>query len=415
MKRPVWLFSMDTEQFSAPPMTTGGLKAFHMRYGASRESTEIDLIHFFQAEEVAVWFDENCDALAARARQALEAGVEPIVGFSVYTWNAAEFLAAMRRVRRSVPEITIVAGGPHVQQADDYLFDEALDLVVLGEGEQTFQELLDCRSRADWAEIAGLAYLDTARNLHTTASRPRRVALDELPSALEVIELRDAEGRPRYERVAYETARGCPFRCSFCEWGTGAIGTKMYQFSLDRIRDDLEQLIEGGVQDVWLCDSNFGALREDLEKVKIIVELRQRTGRPSTFATSWSKSHSPRVQEIVLLLRRHGLLQHYNLALQTLTPLALQLSNRKNMRSNTYEPIAKQMAEEGVPIATELIWGLPGDNLEEFEANLDTLAGVFPNINIFGYTLLPGTEFYRRARAVPHRVDSRGGLRQGEG
>jgi len=82
--------------------------------------------------------------------------------------------------------------------------------------------------------------------------------------------------------------------------------------------------------------------------------------------------------------------------LQTLTPEALRLSNRTNMSSNQYEPFAKQMSEQGVPIAAELIWGLPGDNLPESETNLDQLLAVFPNINIFGYTLLPGTEFYER-------------------
>src|SRR5262249_51014017 len=118
--------------------------------------------------------------------------------------------------------------------------------------------------------------------------------------------------------------------------------------------------------------------------------------RPYTAATSWSKTHNARVQEIVLLLKEHGMLFHYNLALQTLTPLALKQSNRKNMRSNQYEPIAKAMAEQGVTIATELIWGLPGDNLVDFERNLDRLAGVFTNINIFGFVLLPGTEFFER-------------------
>ena len=49
-----------------------------------------------------------------------------------------------------------------------------------------------------------------------------------------------------------------------------------------------------------------------------------------------------------------------------------------------------------MPIAAELIWGLPGDNLADFERNLDQLLSSFPNINIFGYTLLPGTEFYQR-------------------
>ena len=47
-----------------------------------------------------------------------------------------------------------------------------------------------------------------------------------------------------------------------------------------------------------------------------------------------------------------------------------------------------------MPIACELIWGLVGDNLADFETNLDRLFAVFPTINIFGYTLLPGTEFY---------------------
>jgi tRNA A37 methylthiotransferase MiaB len=377
-------------------MTTGRLKAYFASFGRSAEQTEIELVHFTQSDQIDPFLRERWDSeLAARANAAVDAGLGPVVGFSVYTWNAADFLRAIAHIRASCPGITIVVGGPHVQRAQDFLYVDGIDLVVLGEGEATFQELLDCESREAWAGVKGLAYLRDGE-LFQAESRERCVNLDTLPSALDVIELRDAEGRPRYPRVAYETSRGCPFKCAFCEWGTGAIGTKMYQHSLERVRSDFERLIEGGVQDIWLCDSNFGALPEDLDKARIIVELRERTGRPSTFATSWSKTHNDRVQEIVLLLQRNGLLQHYNLALQTLTPLALKLSNRKNMRSNRYEPIAKQMAEQGVQIATELIWGLPGDNLAEFEANLDRLIGVFTNINIFGYTLLPGTEFFAK-------------------
>ncbi|MFW6085820.1 MAG: B12-binding domain-containing radical SAM protein, partial [Myxococcota bacterium] len=364
MKRPVWLFSLDTEQFAAPPMTTGALKAQFLRHGATAAETDVKLAHFRSADQIEPWLRDCWDATEAdRARRALDAGKVPVAGFSVYTWNAAEFLDAVRHIRRTCPGIVVVAGGPHVQRASDYLYDEGIDVVVLGEGELTFQELLDCPTRADWHGIEGLAFLDEDGRVRETPKRPRRTALDELPSALDVIELRDSTGAPKYERVAYETSRGCPFRCSFCEWGTGAIGTKMYQFGLDRIRSDFERLIDGGIQDIWLCDSNFGALREDLDKARIIVDLRRRTGRPSTFQTSWSKNHNQRVQDIVYLLHENGLLQHYNLALQTLTPLALQLSNRKNMRSNQYEPIAQAMAARGVPIATELIWGLPGDNL----------------------------------------------------
>jgi hypothetical protein len=404
VKRPVWLFSLDTEQFSAVPMTTGRLQAYFARYGATAAEAEVELVHFTQSAQIEGFLRERWDPeLRPRAAAALDAGLAPVAAFSVYTWNAGDFLQAIAHIRASCPDITIVVGGPHVQRARDFLFGDGIDVVVLGEGEATFQEWLDCPNRAAWGGVHGLAFVRDGE-LVETPTRPRFTDLDSLPSALDVIELRDQAGRPRFPRVAYETSRGCPFKCAFCEWGTGAIGTKMYQHSLARVRSDFERLIEGGVQDIWLCDSNFGALTEDLDKARIIVELRERTGRPSTFATSWSKTHNDRVQEIVLLLQRHGLLQHYNLALQTLTPLALKLSNRKNMRSNRYEPIAKAMAEAGVQIATELIWGLPGDNLAEFEANLDRLIGVFTNINIFGYTLLPGTEFY--AKREEYQIDA---------
>jgi tRNA A37 methylthiotransferase MiaB len=405
MNRPVWLFSMDTEQFSSPPMTTGALKASFLAYGRSADRTDVNLVHFARRESIAEWVASTWHGTErTRAREAVAAGLTPVLGFSCYTWNVAEFLELIRELRASCPGVLVIVGGPHVQQPEDFLHGDGIDVIALGEAEMTFAELLDCRDRSGWNEVAGLAFLDDTKELVRTAPRERERDLDRFPSALDVVPLRDDAGKALYERAAIETTRGCPFKCAFCEWGTGAIGTKMYQFSLERFRDSVERLIAGGIQDIWLCDSNFGALAEDVDKAKILVEVRQRTGMPSTFATSWHKHHNARVQEIVLLMHKHDMLQHYNLALQTLTPLALELSHRKNMRSNQYEPIAKQMAEEGISIATELIWGLPGDNLADFESHLDRLAAIFPNINIFGYTLLPGTEFY--ARRAEYEIDA---------
>jgi hypothetical protein len=397
MQRPVFLFSMDTEQFFGPPMTTGALKAYFVAYGRSVADTDVRLVHFRDRADVTRWLAVDWpERIRPEVEAACATGLEPVFGLSCYTWNVAEFLTLAGTVKREVPGALVVAGGPHVQRAEDFLFEDGIDVVVLGEGEKTFTELLDCADRATLNDVAGCAYLTSDRRPHRTAARGRTTDLDELPSALDVLELRDANGEPMYDHVAYETSRGCPYRCSFCEWGTGAIGTKMFQFSLGRIQSDLERMVAGGLQDIWLCDSNFGALKDDLEKAKMIVELRKRVGAPRTFATSWSKNHNARVREIVRLMHKNGLLPHYNFALQTLTPLALELSHRTNMRANDYEPVVKELATEGVPICAELIWGLPGDTLREFEANLDHLLTIFPNVNIFGYTLLPGTEFFER-------------------
>ncbi len=395
MKRPVWLLSMDTEQFNAPPTTTAALTSYFKTYGASWQHTALTLEHFSCATDIKPWLKQWREHGLPHARAALEAGLEPIVGFSFYTWNAAEFLALSRELKSLLPQLLIVAGGPHVQQAEDYLGIDPIDVIFLGEAEVSFQQFLDCTDRRDWQQIAGLSFMEDGVIIKTP-SRDRCKSLDQFPSPLDVLPLTNNEGEPLYESISYETSRGCPFKCAFCEWGTGAIGSKMYQWSMARIRKDWETIVAAGIKDIWLADSNFGALKQDLDKAKLIVELKEKTGLPLSFATSWSKAHTPRVQEIVLLLHRHQLLPHYQLALQTLTPEALRLSNRENMSSNQYRPIAKRMSELGVPIAAELIWGLPGDNLGDFERNLDKLLATFPNINIFGYTLLPGTEFYRR-------------------
>ena len=395
MKRPVWLFSMDSEGFRAPPTTTAALSAYYRKYGAAAPDTHIELVHFFGAEDIPAWLTQWRAQYREQALAAMECGQRPVIGFSFYTWNAAEFLQLVRDLKADIPGLLSIAGGPHVQQAEDYLGDDPFDLVVMGEGEITFCELLDASGPESWPDIAGLAYRE-GETVTFSATRPRCTELDQFPSPLEVLELTDGNGATPYDAISYETSRGCPFRCAFCEWGTGAIGGKMYQWSMERIRRDWQRIAQAGISDLWLADSNFGALKQDPAKADLVVELKQEFGFPRSFATSWSKKHSRQVQECALLLHRHQLLPHYQLALQTLTPEALELSNRSNMSSNQYQPIAKRMAELGVPIAAELIWGLPGDNLPEFEANLDQLLAQFPNINIFGYTLLPGTEFYER-------------------
>ena len=395
MKRPVWLLSMDSEQFNAPPTTTAGLSSYYRKTGLHANDTDIELVHFQAAQEIEPWLHTWQELCLPQAQAALAQNMVPVVGFSFYTWNAAEFLDLLARMKALLPELLFVAGGPHVQQVEDYLGVDPLDVIFVGEAEISFREFLDCRRRSDWQHINGLAYLEDGQ-LQRTAERERCRNLDQFPSPLDVLQLTDERGQARYQSIAYETSRGCPFKCAFCEWGTGAIGSKMYQWSMSRITQDWKQIVAAGIKDIWLADSNFGALKQDIDKARLIVDLKERTGLPTSFATSWSKKHSRQVQEIALLLHRNALLPHYQLALQTLTPEALRLSNRQNMSSNEYKPIAKRMSEQGVPIAAELIWGLPGDNLPDFERNLDQLLATFPNINIFGYTLLPGTEFYDR-------------------
>ena len=408
---------MDTETFCGVPMTTGALKAHYHRYGRRAAETEILLEHQLEPAHLDRWIAHDLpERVIPAMRAAVAEGLTPLLGFSSYTWNIAEFLVIARTVKTAVPAALIVAGGPHVQRAEDFLGSEAIDVIVIGEGEVTFTELLDCETPAEWPNVQSLAWLEGVNGssrVVRTPERPRTLDIDRFPSALEVIELRDADGRPRYRSVAYETNRGCPYACAFCEWGTGLIGSKIYKYDHARVLRDAETLAKGGVETYFICDANYGLFPEDESLAAHLAELKNRYGTPRTVGTSWAKNHSERVRKIVRLFHREGLLLHYHLALQTVTPKALELSNRRNMKSNDYEPIARQMASEGIPIAAELIWGLPGETLAEFEQGLDRLLAVFPHVNIFAYTLLPGYRVLRAARGVSNRDRSRGRLREG--
>lgn len=402
--RAVWLFSLDSARYpNAVPMTTGGLAAYFASNGQTAAATDLRLVHMKTRREARRCLEGEWRGIqVSSAEDNLGRGVRPVFAFSCYTWNIDLFSSLMEELKTALPEALVIAGGPQVQNAEDYV-GESLDAVVLGEGEVTFQCLLDrtfsCETNPlqALAETDGVAYRDGRGRFVRTKERKRIGDLSLLPSALTIVPLTDESGVALYDRASYETTRGCPFKCAFCEWGTGATGVKMHRHSIDRVRTDLELLVEGGVGDIFFCDSNFGAVPEDLEKAQVLVALREKTGRPRMFCTSWSKNPNRRVRDIATLLHRHGLLEHFTLALQTLTPAALEACNRKNLRVNRYQEIVADLVARGVPVGTELIWGLPGDTLENFERNFDLLVAVFPTMSIYGYTLLPGTEFHERA------------------
>ena len=123
-QRPVWLFSMDSDNFYAAPTTTACLKAYYLKYSADPGCSDIELIHFRDADAVSAWHEQWRQQYLPVAEAAVAAGVTPVAGFSFYTWNAAEFLELVRLVKADCPGILVFAGGPHVQQAEDYLFGE---------------------------------------------------------------------------------------------------------------------------------------------------------------------------------------------------------------------------------------------------------------------------------------------------
>ncbi len=144
-----------------------------------------------------------------------------VLGIGEETVSAHEALRAARIVKQYHPDCVVVAGGPYFAYALEPTFDDgAVDVVVRGEGERTFVELLDhIHDREAWPSIRGLAFPDQDGQIVVTPSRALIDDLDTLPfPAYDLVDIARYGRGARNHRglVSIEHSRGCVDSCSFC-------------------------------------------------------------------------------------------------------------------------------------------------------------------------------------------------------
>jgi len=141
-----------------------------------------------------------------------------IVGAGCYTTGVYTTRALFRRVKELAPEVRTVVGGHHATLLPQDFLDESIDVICVGEGEETLRELVDTYEQGgDIGRVPGLA-LRRDGTLFFTGERPL-LNLDQAPwPNRELV----SQYRPHYFRgswkpiVSLNTERGCPFRCDFC-------------------------------------------------------------------------------------------------------------------------------------------------------------------------------------------------------
>jgi radical SAM C-methyltransferase len=371
------------------PLAAGYLKSMALADPRLNLGTDIRIFNF-----------KGAQTLPAMATELFRDRRPQIFACSVLGWNYRAFGSLAETFKQLNPEGWVVFGGTHVAHQADRVFRmfPAVDVIVNGEGELVFRDLLtahlDGRSREDLGEIAGISYRDQKGEVQTTAERPRMDDLDIIPSPVltGAIELTDAAGRFRYDVALMETNRGCPYKCSFCYWG-GAVGQRVKAFSRDRLRAELEVFGRLKVHTVALCDANFGLLPIDEEFVDDFIATRERFGYPRALESSWAKNKSNVFYSIVRKMKAAGLRSSFTLSLQTLSDPALRQMNRRNMKVNDWEDLVAWLGREGLECYAELIWGAPGETVESFMEGYDRLARRVSRIAVYPLLLLPNTQY----------------------
>ena len=334
-------------------------------------------------------------------RMRVEAAVDEliaadIVGFSCYVWNIKLSLAIARRLKERKPGILIVFGGPQVPDRSEAFLREHpyVDVAVNGEGENAFVKLLEAYPARNWAGIANLSYLQDGAFV-VQAKGPRIRDLADVPSPyLEGTFAPLMRARPQENWIVlWETNRGCPFQCTFCDWGS-ATQAKVFQFDLARLEAEIDWFARHKIEFVFCCDANFGILARDIQLAEALARSKAASGYPKAVSVQNTKNATDRAYLTQKILSDAGMNKGVTLSMQSLDPGTLKAIKRQNIALDTYEELQRRFTRDRVETYSDLILGLPG---ETFESWVDGIVWLMDNgqhnrIQFNNLSILPNAE-----------------------
>lgn len=344
-------------------------------------------------------------AVAVEAAALAEADV---AAFSLYTWNERRSLAVAARLKQDRPEVLIVCGGPQVPDAAEAWLRKhpQIDVCCHGEGEDVFLELIESHPERSWEQIPGLSWID-ATGFHHTPPRPRRRELDVFPSPFLTGVFDPLLATGREWACTWETNRGCPFTCVFCDWGS-ATATRVNRFGDARLQAELAWFGLHKIAYVFCADANFGILARDAGLAATAAEIKRRTGFPGALVVQNAKNLSERSFEIQCQMSAAGLDPQITISLQSLHPPALKASGRENISLAAFERLQQRLQARGVHTYTDLILGLPEETYDSFADGLATLIsrGQYHAIQFFCANILPNAPMAQADFRLKHRLET---------
>lgn len=290
----------------------------------------------------------------------------------VWNWEITKHLAC--EVKKLNPKCMIIFGGPQIPNFSQGFFDKHpfVDIVVHGEGEYVLENILRAYlGNKDYTNIKGIETKD-----FRTPPQERINDLDALPSPYltnTVWELVDRVDGVRWI-ASWETNRGCPYQCTFCDWGSATF-TKMRKWEETRLFKEIEWFADNKIPYIDCCDANFGIYQErDFRLAQKLKEVALKKHFPERIRPAWAKNSSEKIIPIAKELQAGGILGAVTLAVQSLDKETLNIIKRANIKFDKFSDLTTAFKLAGIPTYTEIIMGLPGETLESFKNGLEDIA-----------------------------------------
>ena len=298
---------------------------------------------------------------------------------SVYTWNNDQMIKLIAQVKRDNPTIKIVFGGPHVMT----LFDkngyfekyDFIDVAILGDGETAVTEFLDntIESKPN-KKIIGVAYKDDIENSSYVPARCLKI--DAVSPYLDLKDEFIERNRELdkfcletnfIKKIVVDSNRGCPYRCIFCDWGSGT-QNKVVKRTTETLFKELTLVLENKFDSLYFADANFGLYERDVDIIKFVADYKGKYGYPSKDVNvSFAKTDKAgdRILEIFKIGWKAGLFYTFRVDVQDFDQEVLDNIQRKNLSNAELSRMVREIEKDNIPIKTQGMLGLPGQTKEK--------------------------------------------------
>jgi radical SAM superfamily enzyme YgiQ (UPF0313 family) len=345
------------------------------------------------------------------------------LGVSVLTGTPIrDALAVTRAVRAARPRCRIVWGGWHPSLfAVQSLRESGVDAVVVGQGEETFKELVDRIASGDgFRDVAGSIARDEGVAGGICMNLPRQTRdLNRFPShdysLTPVARYFSLKGE---RQLDYITSQGCRFRCTFCADPT-VYGRAWYGLEPARVGEELDHLWRRHqFTDVGFQDETF--FTHAPRVAAIADQILQRNLRFTWMATMRA-DQGMRLDEAILSSCRRAGLRRVMIGLESGSQTMLDWM-KKDIKLEQVFDTAEKCRRQGVSVLFNLIVGFPDEPSESITATLDAakkLRAFGPDfqVSMFYYRPYPGTpitdELARRGHPLPSRLEEWAAIEDG--
>ena len=354
------------------------------------------------------------------------------IGFSVYMWNEQFNITVAKILKDLLPSCVVLWGGPQCDiEFNDKFFQQHpyIDVVIPGDayGEVSFCNILDNiadnNGTLDGKSLPYAYYpgLSRERLFNERSSKKRDFEWPENPFRAQekhikpfIDELHDNNNQVR---LMVETSRGCPYKCSFCDWGGGTY-TKTVKKPMATVYDEITWCAENKIDMISLTDANFGIYEIDIDYARHLADMKRKYGYPKVIHINGpTKVKLKNLMRVYEELADADMIPHYQISIQDINEDIKKNVDRIDFAfSDQVEMFRKLQKRKHLPIHIECILGLPGATIDTMKQGIDEISQTGLQYPIhYPWAMLPATpandpEFRKRFELKTVKGKSSSGL-----